>query len=67
MVMSDVSKLRSGEINPTQGDVRCILYGHLVRLAVWYLRRKWNLKLPTAEKISIVKLKIDNLGGFDGC
>ena len=66
MVMSDVSKLRSGEIKPTQGDVRCIIYGHLIRLAVWTLRSKWDLNIPTAKKINEVKTKIEDLGGLNG-
>ena len=66
MVMADVAKLRSGEIKPTQGDVRCIIYGHIIRLAVWNLKKKWDLKIPTADKINIVKIKIENLGGLIG-
>lgn len=66
MVMLDVSKLRSGEIKPTQGDVRCIIYGHLIRLAVWNLKKVWDLNSPTSEKINIVKSKIESFGGLTG-
>ena len=46
--------------------MRCIIYGHLITLAVWKLKKKWDLKIPTADKINIVKIKIENLGGLIG-
>jgi adenine-specific DNA methylase len=42
LVMEDLSSLRAGNVHPTLGDTRCIAYGHLIRLAVWGLRKGWN-------------------------
>ena len=30
---------------------RCIIFGHLTRMAVWNLRKSWDRSLPTAEKL----------------
>lgn len=38
LVAEDIEQLKSGGVNPTQGDIRCIIFGHLVRLAIWFLR-----------------------------
>ena len=35
----------------TQGDIRCIIFGHLTRMAVWELREDWDHTLPMARKI----------------
>ncbi len=39
LVSDDVEKLTSGGCRPSRGDIRCIIYGHLIRLAVWHLDR----------------------------
>jgi len=33
-------------------------------LAVWNLRKDWKLELPTSEKLKVVALAIDSLGGW---
>src|SRR5208337_2867134 len=38
MVRSDLNQLRAANLRPTRGDMRCIAYGHLVRLGMWTLR-----------------------------
>ena len=37
---------------PTCGDTRCIVFGHLTRMAVWKLRESWNRTLPVKKKIA---------------
>lgn len=64
IVQEDLKRLRAGNFKPTLGDIRCIAYGHLVRLAVWNLRKDWKLELPTSEKLKVVALAIDSLGGW---
>lgn len=64
MVRNDLSKLTRGGVTPTAGDIRCVSYGHMIRLAVWYLRATWQPTLPTTERLAIVSDWIDKeLGG----
>lgn len=66
LVSKDLDQLVAGKIKPTFGDTRCITFGHLVRLSIWNLRRKWNKDLPTSEKLIAVAKAIDKLGGWVG-
>ena len=45
LVEEDLVKLRAGNVQPTAGDMRCIAYGHLIRLAIWNLRHAWDKNL----------------------
>jgi len=42
LVMEDLAKLQNGNVKASWGDTRCIAYGHLIRLAIWHLRKDWN-------------------------
>lgn len=61
IVEKDVCKLRSGNVKPTPGDIRCIVFGHLTRMAVTSLQSKWNKFDPVGRKLAII---IDELGSF---
>ncbi|MCL5958042.1 MAG: DNA methylase, partial [Chloroflexi bacterium] len=63
LVQTDLSNLRAGKVVPTRGDIRCIVYGHLMRLAVWRLRQGWNRARPVDEKLALVASHIRNIGG----
>jgi len=64
LVRDDLDKLRMGDVKPSQGDTRCIAYGHVIRLAVWHLRKGWDTSLSVDEKIGKASGWIDNeLGG----
>lgn len=64
IVMKDLHDLRDGNVNPTQGDVRCIVYGHLIRLAIWSLRNGWDKNATTSRRISTVEEWIGDFGGW---
>lgn len=51
IVARDVAQLSETGREPTRGDTRCIIFGHLTRMAVWNLRKGWDAGLPTAEKL----------------
>nr|MBA3531736.1 DNA methylase [Ardenticatenales bacterium] len=55
----DLVQLQQAKLKPTVGDARCLLLGHLTRLAVWYLRPEWNPSLLAGEKLVQVKAKIE--------
>ena len=55
LVRFELNALADAEVRPTQGDARCVMLGHLTRLAVWSLRHQWNRTVPTAERLSKVE------------
>jgi len=64
LVREDLDRLQMGDVKPTPGDIRCIAYGHVIRLAVWHLRKDWDTSVSIDEKIGRVAGWIDNeLGG----
>jgi putative DNA methylase len=64
IVKEDLDLLRAGNVSPTPGDIRCIIYGHLVRLAIWTLRIEWNKTVPTIARIAKVKEWLHNFGNL---
>ncbi len=62
IVIRDLAELRAGNVKPTKGDIRCIVFGHLARLAVWHLRSEWDKDKPIKSRMT----KIANwLGLFE--
>ena len=51
IVADDLAQLTEAGRKPTVGDTRCIIYGHLTRMAIWNLRKEWEAALPTDEKL----------------
>jgi len=64
IVEEDLSHLRAGNVRPTPGDMRCITYGHLVRLAIWSLRFEWKKNEPTTSRIAKVAGWLQRFGGW---
>jgi adenine-specific DNA methylase len=65
LVADDLANLQAGDVNPTPGDIKCIVYGHLVRLAIWSLRKDWKRHLRTGARVSSVEKWIQGFGGRD--
>ena len=61
----DIEELRAGKVLPTRGDIRCLIFGHLVRLTVWRLRHAWNRDIPIEERLAIVARHLQNHGGLE--
>jgi putative DNA methylase len=55
LAKSDISLLKAAGLSPTKGDIRCIIYGHIARLAVWRLRKSWDRSISIEEKLELVK------------
>lgn len=51
IIRDELAQLCSAGMKPTAGDIRCIVFGHLTRMAVWRLGKSWNKELPTAQKL----------------
>jgi putative DNA methylase len=54
LVTEDIQSLRSGNVHATHGDIRCIAYGHLVRLAIWALRKRWKKDEKVSKRMARV-------------
>jgi len=63
IVNEDIELLRQGNMKPTRGDIRCIIFGHLIRLAIWTLRIGWNREIATKARLKKVDDWISNFGG----
>lgn len=62
LVGQDLEHLRAGGVKPTRGDVRCLIHGHLIRLAVWELRNNWSDSIPTADRLTRIARRVRRLG-----
>ena len=62
---ADLALLAAGGRKPTYGDTRCIVFGHLTRIAVWKLRKTWDRRLPTADKLSLFGEAVHSCGDPD--
>ena len=63
LVKRDIQALLSADLKPTRGDIRCVINGHLIRLAIWRLRDQWEAVLPVATKLQLVTKELAALGG----
>ncbi len=61
IVADDLALLAAGGRTPTRGDTRCIVFGHLTRLAVWNLRLTWDRTLTTHQKIAALAAAVASL------
>ena len=51
IVARDLAQLAESGRDPTTGDTRCIIFGHLTRMAIWNLSKNWDAALPTDGKL----------------
>ena len=63
IVEEDLAHLWAGNVEPTPGDIRCITFGHLIRLAIWSLRCRWDKNKPTASRLANVENWLQRFGG----
>jgi adenine-specific DNA methylase len=61
LVAGDLDKLREGGLQPTKGDIRCIVFGHLIRMAIWNLKKGWDATLPVQKKLQLLGLQVASL------
>ena len=64
LVDDDLEKLAAGNVKVTLGDIKCITYGHLIRLAIWSLRVAWDRDRQTESRIGEVASWINRFGGW---
>jgi hypothetical protein len=54
LVKSDLVLLADGKLRPTVGDMRCVAFGHIVRMAIWSLSGGWDSALPVQARLAVV-------------
>lgn len=64
LVEEDLGKLRLANVAPTVGDLRCIYFGHLIRLSIWSLRKHWDRSLETQRKLDLIQSWINEFKGL---
>lgn len=64
LVQEDIAHLAPSH-QATRGDIRCIAFGHLTRLAVWHLRSDWNRKSPINSRLANIASWIQRVGGAE--
>ena len=62
IVSKDLKLLATAGRKPTIGDTRCIVFGHLTRMAIWLLKSNWTRSRQTAKKIQAVRRKMTTFG-----
>ena len=62
---ADLARLESAGRKPTYGDTRCIVFGHLTRMAVWKLRTDWDPGRATDNKIAAFSKAVHAFGDPD--
>ena len=62
IIANDLKQLSDAGMVPRMGDVRCITFGHLARLAVRNLRDSWDKSMTTSDKLAIVTDEMRNFG-----
>jgi adenine-specific DNA methylase len=62
IVLEDIENLRAGSVKPTLGDTRCIAFGHLIRLAIWALRKDWDKSQKITKRMAKVQAWLKDFG-----
>lgn len=65
IMRSELTQLSSAGMKPTAGDIRCIAYGHITRMAITNLRADWDVFLPTSAKLDAIKAAMDAIALLD--
>ena len=65
IVTEDLAQLSAAGRKATYGDTRCVVFGHLTRIAVWQLRTDWDRSLSTADRIAVLREQMTRYGDPD--
>lgn len=65
LVIDDITKLAKGDVKVTDGDIKCIVLGHLSRITIWNLYPTWNKNNDVKTKMNIVRDWIYNFSDIN--
>lgn len=63
LIRGDINDLSAAEYTATRGDIRCLIFGHLIRLTVWKLRQAWDKEQRVEDKLAAIGNQVSALGG----
>lgn len=61
LIYRELFELSSSGMKPTAGDIRCITYGHITRMAIWNLRSGWDSFQLTDQKLEKIRIAMDSI------
>jgi len=61
LMTKELAELTAAGMKPTAGDIRCIAFGHIARMAIWKLQPSWKTSRPTAKKLEAIRLTMDSI------
>lgn len=59
IIARELDELRVAGMTPTPGDIRCIAFGHITRMAIWNLRPTWDASQATEWKLALIRRTMD--------
>lgn len=65
IMSAELADLRAAGMKPTAGDIRCMAFGHITRMAIWRLKPTWNPGLTTPEKFAILRKAMNGIATAD--
>ena len=65
LVQQDITALEIGGVRATEGDARCLTFGHLIRLAIWEHRDGWDAAESIQRKLLILRDWLRQFGNWE--
>jgi adenine-specific DNA methylase len=62
LILVQLAQLQSAGMKPTHGDIRCITYGHITRLAILALYPEWDDQVAMPEKLALFSEALASFG-----
>jgi len=64
LVRHELGQLRTAGLKASTGDIRCLVYGHMTRMAIWNLGSEWDVRLPTIKRLRRVREEMNMVGDY---
>jgi len=64
LVLQDMIALAEGGVRVTEGDARCLTFGHLIRLVIWEHRIGWDKNVSIQQKLFTLRQWLHNFGDW---
>jgi uncharacterized protein YbaR (Trm112 family) len=61
---ADISELKTGGLKVTLGDIKCIIFGHMIKNTIKALADTWNNQETIDVKLDCISLKFNTIGGL---
>ena len=65
LVQNELEELSNAGMKPTEGDIRCIAFGHLTRMAIWNLKSSWDTDKTTEQKLERIRNTMNEIATLD--